>query len=178
MARWCRAPGDPSCLHGIRDSTAQNIDTPAPQWPCSRGRMGRLAALAEHSAAGERAVGQRPDCRCQQPGVFERQVICVEVDQGVADDDRAAVSGAEQVGEVGVLSAAGLGGGGLGRDAGFVHRRRPWRRAGRRVIKVAGQADRHHRVRIRDRPEHQHLRTSVAQLPHQAGQAVDPRRVV
>ena len=27
------------------------------------------------STAGERAVGQRPDYRCQQPGVFERQVI-------------------------------------------------------------------------------------------------------
>src|ERR1700722_14856743 len=45
------------------------------------------------STAGERAVGQRPDYRCQQPGVFERQVSLVEVYQGVADDDRAAVSG-------------------------------------------------------------------------------------
>ena len=46
------------------------------------------------------------------------------------------------------------------------------------VIEVAGQADRHHRVRIRDRPEHQHLGTGAAQLLHEAGQAVDPRRVV
>ena len=55
---------------------------------------------------------------------------------------------------------------------------RSWRRAGRRVIEVAGQADRHHRVRIRGRPEHQHLRTGAAQLLHQAGQAVDPRRAI
>ena len=123
------------------------------------------------STVGERAVGQRPDCRCQQPGVFERQVFVVEVDQGVADDDRAAVCGAEQLGEVGVLSAAGFGGGGLGCDAGLVDRGRPWRRAGRRVIEVAGQADRHRCVRIRDRPEHQHLGAGAAQLLHQAGQA-------
>ena len=49
----------------------------------------------------------------------------VEVDQGVADDDRAAVGGAEQVGEVGVLPAAGCGGGGLSRDAGLIYRGRP-----------------------------------------------------
>lgn len=61
------------------------------------------------STAGERAVGQRPDYRCQQPGVFERHVIKVRVNQGVAYDDRAAVSGAEQLGDVGVLSAAGFG---------------------------------------------------------------------
>ena len=54
------------------------------------------------SAAGDRAVGQRRDYRSQQPGVFGRQVIPVSVNQGVADDDRAAVSGAEQVGDVGV----------------------------------------------------------------------------
>ena len=41
----------------------------------------------------------------------------VQVDQRVADDDRAAFGGAEQVAEVGVLSAAGFGGGGLGGDA-------------------------------------------------------------
>ena len=70
------------------------------------------------------------------------------------------------------------GGGGLGGDAGFVDRGRPWRRAGRDVIEVAGQADRHHKVRIWDRPEHQHLGTGAAQLLHEAGQAVDPRRVV
>ena len=95
MARWCRAPGDPSCLHGIRDSTAQNIDKPSPQWPCSRGRMGRLAALAEHSAACERAVGQQPDYRCQQSGISGCHVSLVGIYEGVAYDDRAAVSGAE-----------------------------------------------------------------------------------
>ena len=44
------------------------------------------------------------------------------IHQSVADDDRASVGGAEQRGDIGVLSAAGFGGGGLGRDAGFVHR--------------------------------------------------------
>ena len=61
----------------------------------------------------------------QQPGVFDGQVMLVKVHQGVAHDDRAAVSSAEQRGEVGVLSAACFGGGGLSRDAGFVDRRRP-----------------------------------------------------
>jgi hypothetical protein len=120
----------------------------------------------DQSTVGERAVGQRPDYWCQQPGVFERQMLPVEVHQGVAYDDRAAVRGAEQLGDVGVLSAAGFGGGGLGCDPGLIHRGRPWRRASRRVIEVAGQADRHRCLRIRDRPEHQHLGTSAAQLLH------------
>ena len=77
------------------------------------------------STGGERTVGQRPHYRCQQPGVFERHVFVVDVDHRVANDDRAAVCGAEQFGEVGVLSAAGFGGGGLGCDAGFVDRSRP-----------------------------------------------------
>ena len=59
------------------------------------------------STAGERAVGQRPDYRSQRPGVFDRHVTLVKVHQGVAYDDRAAVSGSEQLGEVGVVSAAG-----------------------------------------------------------------------
>ncbi len=33
-------------------------------------------------------------------------------------------------------------------------------------------------VRIRDRPEHQHLRTDTAQLLHETGQAVEPCLVV
>ena len=51
--------------------------------------------------------------------------------------------GAEQVGEVGVLSAAGFGGGGFGGDAGFVDRGRPCWRASRHVVEIPGQADRH-----------------------------------
>jgi len=58
----------------------------------------------------ERAVGERPHCRCQLPAVFDRQVVPVRVDKGIADDDGAAVCGAKQLGEVGVLSAAGFGG--------------------------------------------------------------------
>jgi hypothetical protein len=71
------------------------------------------------STGGERAVGQRPDYRRQQPTVFDRQVILVKIDQGVAYDDRAAINGAEQLGDVGVLAAADFGGGGLNRDAGL-----------------------------------------------------------
>ena len=48
-----------------------------------------------------------------------RQVVRVTVDQGIADDDRAAVDGAEQFSEVIVLSAAALAAA-TGRDAGFV----------------------------------------------------------
>src|ERR1700733_7024628 len=89
------------------------------------------------SAVDERAAGQGPDYRRQEPGVFERQVTVVEVDQGVADDDRAYLGGAEELGEIGVLAAAGLRGSRLSSDAGLVHRGRPRWRAGRRVIKVA-----------------------------------------
>src|SRR5579875_2854276 len=74
---------------------------------------------------GECAVGQR-----HEAGVLDRDmdgVVDVWVYQGVADDDRAALVGAEQVGDVGIVSAAGLGGGGLGGDAGLVDRRRACR---------------------------------------------------
>src|SRR5262245_28435725 len=77
------------------------------------------------SAVRERAVGQRPDRGRQRTGVFEGHVVAVEVHEGVTDDDRAAVSGAEEFGEVGVLPAGGLGCGGLRGDADFVDRRRP-----------------------------------------------------
>lgn len=40
------------------------------------------------STLGERAVGQHPHCRCQQFGVFARQVTRVDVHHGVADDGR------------------------------------------------------------------------------------------
>ena len=56
------------------------------------------------SAVGDRAVGQRRHDRCERPSVFERQVPLVDVDQGVADDDRAAFCGAEQVGKVAYCS--------------------------------------------------------------------------
>jgi hypothetical protein len=62
------------------------------------------------STVGECAVGQRAHCRCQQPGVFARQVTRVEVHHGVADDYWAAVGGAEQLSEVGVLSTRSFGG--------------------------------------------------------------------
>ena len=54
-------------------------------------------------AAGPQRVNRRrargrpaPRLPVPKPGVFDRQVILVKVDQGVADDDRAAVGGAEQ----------------------------------------------------------------------------------
>jgi len=78
------------------------------------GRRQQSAALT----AGERAVGQRTEYRSQNLGVLDRQVILVKVHQGVAHDDRAALGGAEQCGDVRVFSAAGFGGDGLSRDAG------------------------------------------------------------
>src|SRR5947209_10480460 len=75
------------------------------------GAGGASAALT----VGERAVGKRPHCRRQLPGILGRYVVPVEVNHGVADDHGAAVRGAEKLAEVGVLSAAGFGGGGLGR---------------------------------------------------------------
>src|ERR1700739_528129 len=123
---------------GISCGTATSGRDRPPAGAHGSGGCWASPTIRSMSAAGERAVSQRSDYRCQQPGVFERQVIIVKVHQGVAYDDRAAVSGAEQLGDVGVLSAAGFGGGGLIRDAGFVHRHGPGPRAGRCVIEVAG----------------------------------------
>ncbi len=103
----------------------------------------RVIIPGHRSTAGERAVGQRPHYRCESPRVFDRQVILSKYTRVLPTMTGQRSRGAEQLGEVVVLSAAGFGGGGLSRDAGLVHRRRPWRRAGRRVIEVAGQADRH-----------------------------------
>jgi hypothetical protein len=49
-------------------------------------------------------------------------VVLVAVHQGVAHDDRAAIGGAEQFGEISVLPAADLGGSGLSCDARLVNR--------------------------------------------------------
>jgi hypothetical protein len=51
--------------------------------------------------AGQRAVSQRTEYRCQQPGVFERRMLPVPIDQSVAYDGRAALGGAEKPGDVG-----------------------------------------------------------------------------
>ena len=78
LSAWCKVTTYLGRWRESRNFTACSIDVP------------------QLSTVGERAVGQRPHDRCQQPGVFERHVARVDVDQGVADDDRAAVGGAEQ----------------------------------------------------------------------------------
>src|SRR5262245_55164092 len=103
-------------------------------------------------------------------------MIFVEVGQGVADDDGAAARRAEEVGEVDVSPTAGFGRVGLSRDAGFVDSGRSRWRAGRRVIEMAGQASRHHRLWIGYRPKYQDLGSDTTQPPHEARHAVDPRR--
>jgi hypothetical protein len=76
------------------------------------------------STLGQRSIGKCTHHRGHQPRILERHVTRVREDQGVAYNDWAAVRGAEQVGQVGVVSAAGIGGSRLGRDTGSVDRRR------------------------------------------------------
>ena len=86
-----------------------------------------------------------------------------------ADDDRAAVSRAEQLGEVGVLLRRRLGGGRSAAMPGSLYRGRP--RGGEQAAASSRLPDRQigTDVRIRGRPEHQHIGASAAQLLHQAG---------
>jgi hypothetical protein len=60
--------------HPIRDPTGFLCTGGRPRLGEHQPIGNRLIALSV-STVGERAVSQRPDYRCQQPGVFERQVL-------------------------------------------------------------------------------------------------------